>query len=453
MQSVPILLEQVLISLHDGITIQDREFNILFQNDTMKKAFGDQLGAKCYAIYERRDRICEQCGIQKLFESGEPNVVLRTAIIADGTINYMENSCFPIFDFQGNIIAGVEVCRNITDRVSLEAEVKKRNVDLGQLNKVLNQNTAQLEEALTKSKQAEQELQESSMALTTSNMKLQRAYDELRAAQLRVLQQEKMASVGQLAAGVAHEINNPMGFIISNLNTLKKYAARLLDFQRTQQEALGELAGMAPENARNIVEEVDQQRKKLKIDRLIEDIDPLIHESLEGSDRVKQIVRNLKSFSRVDEQEDKMADLNEGLESTLTIVWNELKYKATITKEYGEIPLILCNPGQLNQVFLNLLMNAVQAIEKHGEIRIETRREGADIVIVISDTGCGIPEEKLGRIFEPFFTTKDVGKGTGLGLSISYDIVKNHGGEITVESSIGQGSRFTIRLPIRSIAE
>ncbi|MEW6518999.1 MAG: ATP-binding protein [Thermodesulfobacteriota bacterium] len=453
MRSIPIPLEQVLINLPDGITIQDRDFNIIFQNKTMEKAFGSQLGEKCYDIYERRDRICERCGIQKVFETGQANMVIRTATIADGTTSYWENSCFPLFDQQGNIVAGVEVCRNIIDRVSLEAEVKERNIALGQLNRELNQKTAELEAALAKSRKAERQLQESSADLSVSHAQLQKAYDELHEAQSRILQQEKMASVGQLAAGVAHEINNPTGFIISNLNTLRKYVARLVEFQHFQQEALARFAVIAPETGRNILAEVDQQRKTLKIGLLTADLDSLIQESLEGGDRVKRIVQNLKSFARVDDQEEKMANINDGLESTLNIIWNELKYKATVTKKYGEIPQILCNPGQLNQVFMNLLVNAAQAIEKRGEIHLETRREDDFLVIVISDSGCGIPEKTLSRIFEPFFTTKEVGKGTGLGLSICYDIVKKHGGEIGVASRVGQGSRFTIRLPIRTETE
>ncbi|MBU0968355.1 MAG: PAS domain-containing protein [Proteobacteria bacterium] len=453
MRSIPIPLEQVLINLPDGITIQDREFNIIFQNNAMEKAFGNHLGEKCYAVYERRDRICERCGVQKAFETGKPNMVIRTATLEDGTSLYLENSCFPLFDHQGNIVAGVEVCRDITDRVSLESAVKERNVELGQINRQLNQQTAQLEAALAKSKKTERQLQESTAAQTAINTDLQRAYDELHEAQSRILQQEKMASVGQLAAGVAHEINNPIGFIISNLNTLKKYTARLIDFQHNQDEALGKFAGLAPETGRYILTELDHKRKSLKIDLMTDDIEPLIQESLEGGDHVKRIVQNLKSFARVDDQEDKMANINEGLESTLNIIWNELKYKATITKVYGDIPLILCNPGQLNQVFMNLLVNAAQAIEKHGKINLETRREGESVLVVISDTGGGIPQQTQGRIFEPFFTTKEVGKGTGLGLSICYDIVKKHGGEIQVESRVGQGSRFTIRLPIRSETE
>jgi len=169
---------------------------------------------------------------------------------------------------------------------------------------------------------------------------------------------------------------------------------------------------------------------------------------LDGTDRVSTIVRGLKSFSRVDGATQQATDINECLEATLNIVWNELKYKAVVTKDYGSISRTLCNPQQLNQVFMNLLVNAAQAIEKQGEIRIRSREENGWIFISIADTGCGVPPQHLSRIFEPFFTTKDVGKGTGLGLSISYDIIKKHGGDISVESEPGRGTTFNVKIPV-----
>ncbi|MBI5639684.1 MAG: GHKL domain-containing protein, partial [Nitrospirae bacterium] len=193
---------------------------------------------------------------------------------------------------------------------------------------------------------------------------------------------------------------------------------------------------------------IAKQRKALKIDFITEDLGNLIRESLDGAERIKKIVQDLKSFSRVDEAEQKMADINAGLESTINIVWNELKYKATVKKEYGDIPLTKCNPGQLNQVFMNLLVNAAHAIESQGDIGIRTWSEEDSIFVSISDTGCGIPAEKINRIFEPFYTTKEVGKGTGLGLSIAYDIVKKHSGEIKVQSEVGKGTTFTINIPV-----
>jgi two-component system NtrC family sensor kinase len=175
----------------------------------------------------------------------------------------------------------------------------------------------------------------------------------------------------------------------------------------------------------------------------------LIHESSDGAQRVRQIVQDLKSFSRVDGTEFANSDINVGLESTLSIAANELKYKTTVTKEYGQLPHVWCNMGQLNQVFLNILVNAAHAIVDHGEIRITTWEENGTVRVAISDTGGGIPPENVKRIFDPFFTTKEVGKGTGLGLAIAYDIIVNkHCGQIDVESEVGVGTAFTIILPI-----
>jgi two-component system, NtrC family, sensor kinase len=271
---------------------------------------------------------------------------------------------------------------------------------------------------------------------------LEKAYTDLKATQAKVVQQEKMASIGQLAAGVAHEINNPMGFISSNLGTLGKYLDRLyefINFISLQTETI------VDDQQR---QEIAAKRKALKVDYILDDAKELLKESLEGGSRVRTIVQNLKSFSRVDEAQFKLADINECLESTINIVWNELKYKTVLQKDLGNIPMTKCYPQQLNQVFMNLLVNASQAIENQGEIGVKTWNDESEIFISVSDTGCGIPQEIVNRIFEPFFTTKEVGKGTGLGLSITYDIVKNHNGEIMVESSPGVGSKFTIRLPI-----
>ena len=278
--------------------------------------------------------------------------------------------------------------------------------------------------------------------LTETNKELAHAYDELKATQSRILQQEKMASIGQLAAGVAHEINNPIGFMTSNLGTLRKYMGRISEFLAVQTEVVLGCASL--EAADGLME----KRKAFKIDFIMSDAEKLIAESLDGAERVRTIVQNLKSFSRVDQAEAKAADINECIESTLNIVWNELKYKASVKKEYGVLPITKCIPQQLNQVFMNLLVNAGQALEKEGEITIQTWATDGSIFVSISDTGCGIPEENLNRIFEPFFTTKPVGKGTGLGLSITYDIIKKHNGDISVSSRPGKGTTFTIRLPV-----
>ncbi len=272
--------------------------------------------------------------------------------------------------------------------------------------------------------------------------KLTSACEDLQKTQLQMLQREKMASIGQLAAGVAHEINNPIGFVSSNLSTLVKYVERLSIFISRQAEIC------APQMTAESCAELDKARDELKIERILADLSPLIAESLDGVGRVRTIVRDLKSFSRSDEGEYKSADMIECLDSAVNIVWSELKYKATLQRNYSELPPVFCYPQQLNQVFMNLLVNAAHAIDRQGVVTIDTRHENNEVLISISDTGCGIPAGNLDRIFEPFFTTKESGQGTGLGLSISYAIVKRHHGEISVESTPGKGTTFFVRIPV-----
>ena len=278
--------------------------------------------------------------------------------------------------------------------------------------------------------------------LLRTQLELVKANAELKTAHEQALQREKLASIGLLAAGVAHEINNPMGYITSNLRTLEKYLERFLLFSAAQTKALA-----APGDA-DVAANLRALRAELKIDYLESDTSLLIHESLEGAARVSKIVQDLKSFARTDGAQLKSADLRECLDSNLNLVWNELKYKVTLRRDYGDVPPILCNVQQLNQVFVNLLMNAADAIEEKGEITIGIRQVCGFVLVSVADTGCGIPEAHLKSIFDPFFTSKEPGKGTGLGLSISYDIVKKHAGEITVESTVGKGSTFTVKLPI-----
>ncbi len=273
---------------------------------------------------------------------------------------------------------------------------------------------------------------------------LGKAYKELQSSQAQVLQSEKMASIGQLAAGVAHEINNPIGFISSNLATLGKYLERLTDFITAQTQAVDSCAGQETRK------KIDALRRDLKIDRVVPDIGKLIGESLDGTSRVRKIVKDLNSFSRMDQGNCEVSDLVECIESAINIVWNELKYKVTLTRNYGYVPPLKCYPQQLNQVFMNLLINAGHSIESRGIITITTWSDKDAANVSVADSGCGIAPEHLPHIVEPFFTTKGVGKGTGLGLSISYDIIKNHRGEIVVESRVGTGTTFTISLPIEN---
>ncbi len=271
---------------------------------------------------------------------------------------------------------------------------------------------------------------------------LEEANSELESTQEKVIRQEKMACIGRLSAGIAHEVNNPMSYIFSNLNTLSRYVDCLAGFIQAQSDLMETI--QKPE----VSDALREMKKKFDHEHIIRDTRQLINESLEGADRVRTIVKDLKDFSRTDETEFVDADINECITSAMNMVWSELKHKATMVRNLGCLPSTKCSPRQLNQVFLNLLVNAAQAIEKHGEVTVRTWHESGSIYISIADTGCGIPPSNLNRVFEPFFTTKDAGKGTGLGLSITYDIIRKHGGEIVVESEIGKGTIFTVRLPV-----
>jgi signal transduction histidine kinase len=272
--------------------------------------------------------------------------------------------------------------------------------------------------------------------------------------QLQLLQSDKMASIGRLAAGVAHEINNPTGFVNSNLRTLADYAHSLVrlinEYQNMVKEMRSVVSGEnAPAGTSVTLQKITDIEAEIDIRYILEDITALIRESQEGMGRIKKIVQDLKDFAHPGEQELKLVNVNQCLDSTLNVVWNELKYKAKIVKEYGEVSLLACYPQKLNQVFMNLLVNAAQAIPKQGEIKIRTRNVDGRIEIEISDNGVGIPAENLGKLFTPFFTTKEVGQGTGLGLNVSYNIIKEHNGSIGVQSEPGKGSTFTIRIPIK----
>ncbi|QQR79799.1 MAG: hypothetical protein IPJ69_10695 [Deltaproteobacteria bacterium] len=270
--------------------------------------------------------------------------------------------------------------------------------------------------------------------------------------QAQMIQSEKMAGLGQLAAGVAHEINNPVGFVTSNLQTLKKYSLSIKKMISEYDSLVSSVQSKDIEKSVSFLTELAKTKEKEDIAYILDDLDNLVKESIDGTNRVKEIVKGLKSFARLDEAEMKEADINEGIESTLKIVWNEIKYKCEVIKKLSPLPMIVCFPGQLNQVFMNLIVNAAQAIQEKGTLTIESFVEKEDIVIRFTDTGSGIKPENLEKLFNPFFTTKAVGKGTGLGLSVSYGIIKKHKGDIFVESQVGVGTTFTIKLPMKGAA-
>ena len=350
----------------------------------------------------------------------------------------------PLHDGQGRVTGAIETLQVITERKlaeealrnahsDLELQVLKRTTELEQANLLLARDVKIREDA--------------EAVLLRRNAELSELNGRLKEAQEQLLQAEKMASIGQLAAGVAHEINNPIGYVHSNIGSLEGYLGDLFRILDAYVAAEAEMPADQP-----VCAEPRRLRAELDLAFLRQDIPQLMNESKEGISRVRKIVQDLKDFSHVDSsQEWRWADLHQGLDSTLNVVNNEIKYKAEVVKEYGELPQVECLPSELNQVFLNLLVNAAHAIAdgERGRITLRSGSEGERVWIEVADNGCGIAPENLKRIFDPFFTTKPIGRGTGLGLSLSYGIVKKHGGSIEVDSEPGRGTTFRIVLPLR----
>ncbi len=329
----------------------------------------------------------------------------------NGEIYYEGATVFPVLNEEGKIINYGALKKDITEKIKKEKELFYKNRELEKTNTLLKETQSQL------------------------------------------IHQEKLASIGVLAAGIAHELNNPIGFISSNLNTLKKYNKTMREFMKTISEELEKRKGRSGE-----IEEIVNLMKKFKkekyVDFMLEDVKDLVEESLEGAERISSIVKSLRNFSRVDQiGEFKEYDIREGIENTLVIAKNSYKYVAEIKKDFKDVPPVKCNPNEINQVFLNVIVNAAQAIESEerngkGIIEIKVYEEDDYVCCSIYDDGPQIPEEIINRIFDPFFTTKEAGKGTGLGLNISYDIVVNkHKGQLLVENCQPKGVKFTIKLP------
>jgi two-component system, NtrC family, sensor kinase len=278
--------------------------------------------------------------------------------------------------------------------------------------------------------------------LERQNLELAAKKAQLERLQAQLVHSEKMAGLGQLAAGIAHELNNPAGFIYGNMDLIGAYLGRL------------ELVLSIYERASlpaNEATELNLTKKEIGYDVLLPDLRSMIADCAEGAERIRDVVKNLRLFSRLDEADFKKVDLHESIDATIRLLSRYYGVgRIRLVKEYGELPLVNCYAGQLNQVWTNLLVNAAQAIDGEGEVRISSKVEGESALITISDTGCGIEATELSRIFDPFFTTKAVGEGTGLGLSISYGIIEKHGGTISVESVRGDGTKFFVSIPIDS---
>lgn len=364
----------------------------------------------------------------------------------------------PLYDNSGEVIGAIETLEDITERRDAENALRKAHSELESL---VGRRTEQLAESNQKLEADIKQRVIIEAELVKRNAELMHLNDQLSKAQQQLLQSEKLASIGQLAAGVAHEINNPVGYVFSNFGSLESYIKDLFDMLDVYEKNETQIGDA------NTRDQITHVKQKIELAFLKQDIPELMRQSKEGIIRVRKIVQDLKDFSRIDTNQTwQRVNLHDCIESTLNIVNNEIKYKADVVKEFDDIPEIECLPSQINQVIMNLVVNASQAMqEERGKITIRTYLDksvkkdeknnnasietGTDMVMLeIEDTGMGMTKETASRIFDPFFTTKPIGKGTGLGLSIVYGIIQKHHGTIEVESTVGKGSCFKIRLPV-----
>jgi two-component system, NtrC family, sensor kinase len=361
-----------------------------------------------------------------------------TSLIVSGAVFFI--SILIGFWLSRHISVPVLALRDAAHKVGegdLTQRVKGNSSDeIGELSKAFNKMVEELG-------RAREELNQANFNLAHINKTLSETVDNLKATQQQLVQAEKMASLGELTAGIAHEINNPINFVSANIQPLKDDMADILKIVDRYEKVIKE------KKLENEFEEVSQFTQRAEQKLTIREIHDLLKGIEEGAMRTSEIVKGLRNFSRMDQNVFKKANLNDSLESTLTLLHSTYKNRIEIVKDYGNIPDVDCFPGQINQVFMNILSNAIQAIPQEGSIFIRTWLDSNMVKISMKDTGTGITEEVQKKIFDPFFTTKEVGKGTGLGLSISYGIVEKHNGEIEVFSTPGKGAEFVISIPIQ----
>jgi PAS domain S-box-containing protein len=425
-------------TIPDLVAILDTDHRIVRVNRAMAAALkvdaDDARGLTCYRHVHGADSAPANCPHSLALADGREHV---SEIHEERLGGWFQVSATPIHDEEGELLGSVHVVHDIT-------KIKQNE-------QKLQEQAALLQQEIAQRRSAQELLQRQQLLLETLNGELEErvaaGVGKCREKDLMVMRQEKLASLGQLAAGVAHEINNPISFISSNLREFSDYFAQMSAYVKLQQGLLAETATGEQQ------EQLAEATHRLEIPMILDDGGSLIAESLDGVARVERIINDLKSFVRLDTTEYEKADLTTCLEGALTIVSNELKYVAVVTKEYQPLPPILCHPGQLNQVFLNLLINAGHAVadRPEGRITLRSRHDDGFVYASVTDNGHGIPDELKERIFEAFFTTKEVGKGTGLGLSISSDIVNKHHGELRMESVVGGGTTFTVMLPRTSV--
>jgi signal transduction histidine kinase len=319
--------------------------------------------------------------------------------------------------------------------------------EIGELAKTFNKMAGSLQERsealIELNRQLEHKVDERTRELKHSHQQVERAYEELKEAQVQLVQSEKMASLGQLVAGIAHEIKNPLNFIYGNTDFLRKYVDELKELIRIYE---------TPESP-DKMELARRWKEEISFNYVLEDLGTLIENFEEGAKRIHSIIGDLRAFSRLDSDDFRSVDLHKPIEQALNLIRHEYRDRITIHRDFGDLPKIDCNEGRLSQVFMNLVVNACQAIPGEGDIWIRTRPDGDRVFVEVEDNGQGIPPQNLNKVFEPFFTTKPVGDGTGLGLSISYGIIQQHNGTISVSSREGQGTLFRIELPLKTASD
>ncbi len=409
-------LNAMLESISDPVIMADQDLNVIWSNEAVKHLFGDdRVGKKCYQINASQKTLCgpSPCIASQTFEDGKPHSCDICLVDTEGLKRFFHCTAnVALRDKNGHPTAVMEVASDITDRRITE----KYN----------------------------------------EHKRMEAANCELKQLQSHLVQSEKLASIGQLAAGVAHEMNTPVGFVACNFETLQKHMQKISTLLEMYAQLERTLEGGDRAAGVTMVEQIKAAREKMRFEVILKNLNILFEDSRQGLERVTEIIQNLRDFSRVDQSgEFARYNVNDGLRATLTVARNAIKYKAEVETEFADLPDIFCNPGQINQVFLNILVNAAHAIESQerqskGLIKIRTYTTETDVVCEIDDDGPGISPDNCRKVFDPFFTTKPPGKGTGMGLSISYDIVVNkHKGQIWVESGMGQGTLFTIKLPVR----
>ena len=413
-------LNAIVESISDPLIMLDKDLSITWSNGASRKVFGGaEEAGKCFQLFHRRETPCDPraCIVRKAFEDGKPHSDDMQVIDAEGQTRYFHcTATAALRDAEGRPTAVIEIARDITDSKSVEI-------------------------------------------IRTAYARAEKANRELKEMQLQLVQSEKLASIGQLAAGVTHEMNTPVGFVASNFKTLESYVKKIQSLLEVYEGLVRRIGTADHGELIQAVQSLHELRVGMRLDFILKDLASLFEDSREGLQRITDIIQNLRDFARADRAGELSAyDINDGLHATLTVARNELRYDAEVHTELGDIPQIICNPGQINQVFLNLLINAAQAIRSQtrqgkGSIIIRTYPTPTHVVCEIEDDGPGISAANLQRIFDPFFTTKPPGKGTGLGLSVSYDIVVNkHQGQISVESEENRGAKFIVRLPLAPAA-